>query len=62
MTLTEEELRAMRAPRPKPTPLEAAQREIERLRTALRYYRNADFLTTEQQQVAEAALSSPNKV
>ena len=32
--------------------------EIDNLRRALRYYRTADFLTTEQQQVAESALAN----
>ncbi len=38
------------------SPLEAANIKISKLREALSYYRTADFLTTEQQKVAEEAL------
>lgn len=49
MGLTNEELARMNAPKPPPT-------RIEKLEAALRYYASADFLTTEQQAVAEKAL------
>lgn len=49
MNLTDEELTRLKTP-PAPPARE------ERMESALRYYATADFLTTEQQQVAENAL------
>lgn len=50
MNFTDEELARLSSERARPPTRE------ERLEAALRYYATADFLTIEQQQVAEKAL------